>query len=95
MGVLEFGSWPARAAVPGPGPGPAPAATTPKWLVLGESGARWRLPDETNVDHLEIVIRAAIRTGTPLSIEVEEDSTGRSCIVLNGRSLTYVVLSEG
>ena len=91
MGVSGIGRWPAGGAAPAP----APAPSGPKWLVLGESGARWRLPDDTNVDHLEIVIRAAIRTGTALSIEVEDDSAGRSCIVLNGRSLTYVVLSEG
>ena len=91
MGVSGIGRWPAGAAAAAP----APAPPAPKWLVLGESGARWRLPDETNVDHLEIVIRAAIRTGTALSIEVEDDSAGRCCIVLNGRSLTYVVLSEG
>ena len=89
MGVSGIGRWPADAAAP------ATAPLGPKWLVLGESGARWRLPDETNVDHLEIEIRAAIRSGTPLSIEVEDDSAGRCCIVLNGRSLTYVVLSEG
>lgn len=73
---------------------PTAARPTSKWLVVAESGARWRLPDETNLEHLEIVIRAAMRGGAPLSIEVENDA-GRSCIVLNGRTLTYVALSEG
>jgi hypothetical protein len=81
--------------------GTPPDPTTPvappareKWLALGDSGARWRLPDETKLDYLEIVIRAAIRSGEPLSIEVHDDCGGRSCVVLNGRSLTFVVLSE-
>jgi len=89
MAVSEVHGTPARPAAA------AAVVPTPKWLVIGESGARWRLPDETNLDHLEVVIRAAIRSGEPLSIEVEDDSVARTCIVLNGRSLAFVVLSEG
>jgi hypothetical protein len=72
------------------------APASPKWLMLGEAGMRWRLPDDTNLDHLEVMIRAAIRGGEPVSIEVQGDGTAlRSCLVLNGRSLRFVVLSEG
>jgi hypothetical protein len=87
MAVSELGGTPAESA-------PAAAPATSKWLALGESGARWRLPDETNLDLLEVMIRASMRSGEPLSIEVEDDTAGRRCIVLNGRSVMWVVLSE-
>ena len=88
MAVSELGGTPVESA---PAAAPAPS----KWLAVGESGARWRLPDDTNLDLLEVRIRASMRSGEPLSIEVEDATEGRRCIVLNGRSLTYVVLSEG
>jgi hypothetical protein len=53
MAVSELGA-PATPA------GLAPLAAVSKWLVVGDSGARLRLPDDTNLERLEIVIRAAI-----------------------------------
>jgi hypothetical protein len=68
---------------------------TQKWLTLSESDASWRLPEGTNLDHLEALIKAAMRSGDPLDVEVEGESPAhRMCLLLNGRALPFVVLSE-
>jgi hypothetical protein len=80
-------------------PDPTSATARPltqKWLAFGDSAASWRLPDDTNLDHLEALIKAAMRSADPLAIEVQDDTTtNRTCLVLNGRALPFVVLSEG
>jgi len=82
-------------ALPVPASG-APAAGTQKWLVFGDSGARWQLPDDADLNYLEAVIKAAMRGGEPLTIEVRgADAAARSYVVLNGKALGFVVLCEG
>jgi hypothetical protein len=61
-----------------------------KWLVLGDSERRWRLPDETNLGHLEARIKAAIRSAEPLAIEVVGDGHALHTVVLNGRAAPFV-----
>jgi hypothetical protein len=71
------------------------APETQKWLTLGESGASWRLPDDANLDHVEALIKAAMRGSDPLSIEVQSDSPAhRTWLLLNGKALPFVALSE-
>jgi hypothetical protein len=63
---------------------------------LAVNGLQWRLRNDTNLDHLEAQIKAAMRSGDPFAIETEApDTDGRSArIVLNGHALPYVVLWE-
>jgi hypothetical protein len=93
--LLSVATSSVESALPGPDSG-APAAGTQKWLELGDSGARWRLPDDADVNYLEAVIKAAMRGGEPLTIEVRGDDPAiRSYVVLNGKALGFVVLCEG
>jgi hypothetical protein len=67
-----------------------------KFLVLGSDPATtWRLPDDLNLSYLEAQIKAAMRSGDALTLEVLDDgATRRSVIVLNGSALPFVVLTE-
>jgi hypothetical protein len=74
------------------------ASSTCKWLEVGGEQAerRWRLPDDTNLDVLEAQIKAAMSSGEPIGVEVLPDAPStRRTIVLNGRAMPFVVLSEG
>ncbi len=75
---------------------PPDVASTEKWLTLdGVPAGRWRLPDDTNLDLLEAHIKAAMRSGDVFTVEVQTDSGScASRILLNGKALPYVVLSE-
>lgn len=71
-----------------------PASSTQKWLAVdGLPGQRWRLPDDANLDLLEMQIKAAMRSGDAVTIEVVSPSC-HSRIVLNGHALPFVVLFE-
>ena len=62
---------------------------------LAVNGLQWRLRNDTNLDHLEAQIKAAMRSGDPFAIETDAPGDGRSArIVLNGHALPYVVLWE-
>jgi hypothetical protein len=66
-----------------------------KWLTLSASDASWRLPDDANLDHLEALIKAAMRSSDPLTVEVQgETPAHRMCLLLNGSALPFAVLSE-
>jgi hypothetical protein len=39
--------------------------------ILAVNGLQWRLRSETNLDHLEAQIKAAMRSGEPFAIETE------------------------
>jgi hypothetical protein len=93
--LLSVATSSVESALPVPASG-APAADTQKWLVFGDSGARWPLPDDADLNYLEAVIKAAMRGGEPLTIEVRGDDPAiRSYVVLNGKALGFVVLCEG
>jgi hypothetical protein len=61
---------------------------------LAVNGLQWRLHTDTNLDHLEAQIKAAMRSGDPFAIETDApDANGHSArIVLNGHAVPYVVL---
>lgn len=81
-------SWAEPASIAAP-------ASMQKWLTLGESRVSWQLPDDTSLDLLEALIKAAMRSGDPLTVEVEGAQRGhRVSLVLNGRAMPFVVLSE-
>jgi hypothetical protein len=69
----------------------------PKFLAVGPDPANtWRLADDLNLGYLEAQIKAAMRSGDALTVEVlDDDASRRSAIVLNGSALSFVVLSEG
>jgi hypothetical protein len=76
---------------------PAPWAPTPsaKWLSFGDSTDRFLLLEDVSVSMLELQIKAAMRSGDPLSIEVQaqvEETTRH--VILNPRVLPYVVVTE-
>jgi hypothetical protein len=62
------------------------------FLKFGDS--QWQLRGTTNLDHLEARIKAAMRSGEALDIEIEAGRDGASSarVVLNGRALPYVEL---
>ena len=69
--------------------------TTEKWLTLAQADASWRLSEDQNLDLLNALIKAAMRSGDPLTVEVQgETPTHRISLILNGRALPFVVLSE-
>jgi hypothetical protein len=72
------------------------ASATETWLVLDADGSqRFRLPNETSLDFLEAQIKAAMRTGDALTVDlVAEHASTRSCLVLNGHALAFVLLTE-
>lgn len=73
--------------------GESPCDNVSKWLALG--GESWRLPDATNLDHLEALIKSAMRGGDSLTVEVRCDGMAkRRTLVLNGQALPFVELVE-
>jgi hypothetical protein len=70
--------------------------SNPKWLSLrGDGKERLRLPDDTSLAALEAHIKAAMRSGDALMIELQPDehATDRR-VILNGSALGFVVLLE-
>ncbi|HWS48153.1 MAG TPA: hypothetical protein VN636_19980 [Acidimicrobiia bacterium] len=67
-----------------------------KWLVVGrDPSQRWRLADDTNLDYIEAQIKAAMRSGDTLTVEVGcVEGSQKHRLVLNGHALPYVLLIE-
>jgi hypothetical protein len=70
--------------------------SNPTWLALGGDGEqRLRLPDGTNLAALEAHIKAAMRSGDALMIELQPDEHASDCrVILNGNALPFVILAE-
>ena len=83
-------------AIGNPEPSRDPSRPAQKWLGLdGVPEQRWRLSDDANLDMLEAHIKAAMRSGEAVTVEVRSDCPPfQSRIVLNGRALAFVVLFE-
>jgi hypothetical protein len=65
------------------------------WLALGtvHGEQRWRLPEDVNLEFLEAQIKTAMRGGEALAVEdLDDASTRRQTLILNGRALPFVVL---
>ena len=76
---------------------PAPWAPTAsaKWLSFGDSTDRFLLLEDVSVSMLELQIKAAMRSGDPLSIELQPEVEGTNRhVILNPRVLPYVVVTE-
>jgi hypothetical protein len=70
-------------------------SSTSTWLALATAHGqqRWRLAEDANVEFLEAQIKTAMRGGEALAVEVLDDaSSRRQTLILNGRALPFVVL---
>ena len=70
--------------------------SNPKWLSFSGGGEQsWLLRGDTNLALLEAHIKAAMRSGEPLEVELQpDDPTTQSRVILNCHALAFVVLSE-
>jgi hypothetical protein len=74
----------------------APASTS-VWLSFsGDNKQRFQLRDNTSIALLELQIKAAMRNGEAISVDLQpEDVAKDRKVILNPHALPYVILTDG